>query len=59
MLKGCPVVTSTLGSRTAIVRKLFVQSKEGDFLPRVEYIEFFGEDAESGAPLYEKFVPEK
>ena len=59
MLKGCPVVTATIGGQTAILRRLFVQSKEDDFLPKVEYIEFFGEDAESGAPVYEKFVPEK
>jgi len=59
MLNGCPVATTRIGGHDAILRRLFVQAKEGSVLPKVVYVEFFGEDAATGAPLYEKFVPGK
>ena len=59
MLNGCPVVTTPIGGQDGILRRMFVQSKEGSMRPSVEYIELFGEDAAAGAPLYEKFVPGK
>ena len=57
VLNGCPVITTSIGGKDGILRKLFVQSKEGTALPKVEYVEFFGEDPAGGAPLYEKYVP--
>ena len=59
MLNGCPVATTPIGGRDGILRRVFVQSKEGSMLPKVAYVEIFGEDAATGAPLYEKFVPGK
>lgn len=59
MLNGCPVATGAIGGQDGILRKLFVQSKEGASLPRVEYVEFFGEGLTTGEPVYEKFVPAK
>jgi len=59
MLNGCPVVTTSIDGKKGILRRLFVQSKEGAALPKVEYIELFGESKDTGAPLYEKFVPGK
>lgn len=59
MLDGCPVVTGSIGGQDGILRRLFVQSKEGSVRPKVEYIEFFGEDAPGGKSLYEKYVPGK
>jgi len=59
MLNGCPVVTTSIGGQEGILRRLFVQSKEGAKLPKVEYVEIFGETVDTGAPLYEKFVPGK
>jgi len=59
MLDGCPAVTTQIGGENGILRRLFVQSKEDSLAPKVQYIEFFGETATSGAPLYEKFVPGK
>jgi hypothetical protein len=56
---GCPIAVTPIGGQDGILRRLFVRSKEGTFPPGVEYIEFFGEDVTSGAPLYEKFVPAK
>jgi len=59
MLNGCPAVTGAIGGHDGVLRKLFVQSKEGGSLPKVEYVEFFGEDLATGEPLYERFVPGK
>jgi len=55
---GCPQAVGTIAGRTGILRRLFVQSKEG-LMPSVEYVELFGEDLETGQPLYEKFAPTK
>ena len=55
---GCFVATVPISGREGIVHRLFVRTKEG-LPPKVESVEFFGEDPESGAPLYEKLVPEK
>ena len=59
MLNGCPVVTASIGGHDGILRRMFVQSKEGSMRPTVEYVEFFGQDAAAGVPLYEKFLPGK
>jgi len=56
MLNGCPVATGSIKGHDAILRKIFVKSKEG-LRPSVEYVEIFGEDLATGRPLYEKFVP--
>lgn len=58
MLNGCPVAIAPIGGRDGILRRIFIQAKEGGLRPTVEYVEFFGEDPVGGAPLYEKFVPE-
>jgi hypothetical protein len=57
--KGCPVTSAQIGGREGILRKIFVQSKEGSLQPKVEYVELFGEDVATGGPLYEKLVPGK
>jgi hypothetical protein len=59
MLNGCPVATGPIGGQNGILRRMFVQSKEDSLRPKVQYVELFGEDAASGGPLYEKFVPGK
>jgi hypothetical protein len=56
-LNGCPVVTVSIDGRDAILRKLFIKSKETLMLPKIEYVEFFGEDAQTGKALREKFKP--
>jgi len=58
-LNACPVVTGSIGGQNGILRKIFVQAKEDSLRPKVEYIEFFAEDASSGKPLYEKYIPGK
>src|SRR5262249_41160076 len=57
MLNGCPVVTTQVDGHDAIVRKLYVKSKETLVFPQVPYLEFFGEDAATGKSLHEKFKP--
>ncbi len=55
--KGCGVVLTQIGGKQGILRRLFVQSKKELIKPKVEYIDFFGEDPSTGAPLTEKFTP--
>jgi hypothetical protein len=55
--KGCGVVLTPIGGQQAILRRLFVQSKEELIRPKVESIDFFGEDASTGAPVTEKYKP--
>ena len=59
ILNGCPVVTAPIGGQNGILRRMFVQSKEASLQPKVEYVEFFGEDVTNGGRLYEKFAPGK
>ena len=54
---GCPVATTRIDGRKGIVRRMFIQTKTSFFIPTVDYVEIFGEDLATGAPLYEKFHP--
>lgn len=47
-----------IDGRPAYLEKLFIRSIEGGLRPKVEYIEFFGVDAETGEKRYEKFIPD-
>ena len=58
-LNGCTVATTAIAGRDGILRKLFVQSKEDSVVPKVEFVELFGESVDTGEPLHEKFVPGK
>jgi hypothetical protein len=46
-----------IDGKPAFVEKIYVKSIEGNTLPRVEYVEFSGEDIETGNDRYEKLVP--
>jgi Domain of unknown function (DUF4833) len=59
MVDGCPVAMTPIAGKNAILRRLFVQSKEGTVMPKVEYVEFFGEDPHTKKPVYEKSVQAK
>ena len=43
--------------RPAFIRKIYVKSTETGFIPRVDYIDFYGMDAETGTPRHERYVP--
>ena len=58
-LNHCPVLTGSIGGHDGILHKMFVKSNEGTIPPRVEYVEFFGEDLATGKPLHEKAIPRK
>jgi hypothetical protein len=57
LLNGCPAAIFSIGGRQGILRRIFVKSKETIMMPKIEYVEIFGEEQATGAPLYEKFVP--
>ena len=56
MRGGCPVVLLTIGGHPAILKRIYVKSKEGGLMPKVEFIELFGDDATTGKPLHEKIA---
>jgi hypothetical protein len=55
----CPVLTGPIEGHDGILHKMFVKSNEGTIPPKVEYVEFFGEDLATGKPLHEKAIPRK
>jgi hypothetical protein len=59
ILNKCPVLTGPIDGHNGIFHKMFVQSNESFILPKVEYVEFFGEDVTTSQPLHEKFIPGK
>jgi hypothetical protein len=54
---GCPTAILPIAGKDAILRRIFIQSKEGIFQPTVQYVELFGDDLATGKPLQEKFTP--
>src|SRR5262245_64522056 len=55
----CPVLIGRIDGRDGILHKMYVRSNESSTPPKVEYVEFFGEDTETGKPLHERSVPSK
>jgi hypothetical protein len=45
-----------IAGKTAYLTKLFVKSTETGLVPKVHYVELFGEDAATGAALRERLV---
>jgi hypothetical protein len=43
--------------RPAFIRKIYIKSTETGLMPRVDYIDFYGMDVETGAPRHERYVP--
>jgi len=46
-----------IDGRPAFVEKIYIKSIEGGVLPKVEYVELFGQDIETGDNRYEKLTP--
>jgi hypothetical protein len=42
----------------AYLEKVYVKSIEGGWRPRVEYLDLFGQDVDTGEPRYERFTPD-
>jgi Domain of unknown function (DUF4833) len=55
-IKGHWVVQTTIAGKQAYMRRLYVATDESGVLPRVLYVDVFGEDAASGAALTEHLV---
>jgi hypothetical protein len=56
---GCAQAVGKISGEPAILRKIFIQAKEGGLRPSVETVEFYGEDPGTGQAVYEKFQPGK
>ena len=46
-----------LQNKNAVLERVFVSSEEGALLPRVRWIDLFGHDIVTGAPLTERLTP--
>ncbi|HEY7114275.1 MAG TPA: DUF4833 domain-containing protein [Thermoanaerobaculia bacterium] len=57
MHDGCPEVLTRIHGHEAVLSRIYVKSKEGGLMPRVESIELFGHDAATGETVKEKFAP--
>jgi len=51
---GCPVALARIGRAEGVLRRIFVHATGAALIPRVDYVELFGVDPESGGALYEK-----
>jgi hypothetical protein len=58
-INHCPVLAGSIDGHDAILYKMFVKSNESSVPPKVEYVEFFGEDIATKKPLQEKSIPRK
>jgi len=46
-----------IGGKAGHLKRVYIQSKEGGMLPKVQYFELFGTDVATGQELYEKIIP--
>jgi len=47
---------TVINGRLAFLERIYVKSANGGILPRVEYLELYGNDIRTGGSLYEKVV---
>lgn len=47
---------TVINGRLALLERIFVKSVNGGILPRVQYLELYGNDTRTGGSLYEKVV---
>ena len=57
-IEGGARAEMVIADRPSAFEKMYIHSTEGLLLPKVNYIEFFGKDLETGEKRYEKFVPD-
>jgi hypothetical protein len=50
-------VEGNLAGRTAFITRVYVLSDESRLIPRVRYVDVFGEDTRTGASLRERILP--
>ena len=51
---GCPVALIRIGRAEGVLRRIFVHATGAALIPKVDYVELFGIDPETGRQLYEK-----
>ncbi len=54
---GRPIAVTRIHGRKARLDWVFLMLGDYEFIPRVEFIELFGTDIETGEPVYERFEP--
>jgi len=54
---GCPVAFVTISGKTAILRRIFVQTASGGLIPEVAYADIEGVDPASGSNMRERIFP--
>jgi hypothetical protein len=55
-VNGSYRVETVINGRLAFLERIYVKSVNGGILPRVEYLELYGNDIRTGGSLYEKVV---
>ena len=59
MKDGCPAASLTIGGKSAILRRIFVQTEEGGgLIPSVAWADLEGVDPATGAKVSERVVPQ-
>ena len=54
---GCPAALGAIGGREGALRRIYVKADDQRLIPRVEYVDVFGVELRTGAPLHERIVP--
>jgi hypothetical protein len=55
-VNGSYRVETLIDGRLAFLERIYVKAVNGGILPRVEYLELYGNDIRTGGSLYEKVV---
>lgn len=55
---GCLSAVGTIAGHEGLLRRIYVKADDGKLIPSVEYVDVFGEDARTGAPLHERILPD-
>lgn len=54
---SCARATTTIAGRDAVLARLFVQADDSGPVPKVQWVDLHGTDAETGEALSERLVP--
>lgn len=54
---ACARATATVAGREAVLTRLFIQARESGPVPKVQWVDVYGTDAETGEALAERLVP--
>lgn len=52
-----PHVITTIDNKTAVIKRVFIKAEHIKLLPKVFYVEVFGNDIKTKKPVYERIYP--